>query len=280
MYLVAGKNFVVSFDRSSGLMTAEGKDGAHYISSGAAENVFRPYTGLDTNPGWGLYNHWLPLGPDKLSRKLGGIIAYALPDGQVRVSVCTELRSSASAFSIRNEVEYTISGEGLIRIDTQMDIDRGFVHVPRVGISLILPEGFEALEWFGRGPGENYRDRKEHTLMGQYRSTVCDQHFPFIPPSECGGHEDVRWVRLGDSTGRSILVESPAAFHFDARHGSVADYCAAGHDHELVRKGETYLNLDYRHLGLGSNMGWSSHLGATELVPAECYRFRFDIRLG
>jgi hypothetical protein len=160
-----------------------------------------------------------------------------------------------------------------------MDIDRGFVHVPRIGIGLLLAKGFEALEWLGRGPDENYRDRKEHTLMGQYKSTVSDQHFPFIPPSECGGHEDVRWVRLADSKGHSILVESPAAFHFDARHSSVADYCAARHDHELPRRDETFLNLDYRHSCIGGNMGWASHQDAKELVPTDCYRFRFDIRI-
>jgi beta-galactosidase len=278
-YQVSGKDFVVSFDRTSGLMTVCGKDGAAYISSGAMENVFRPYTGLDTDANWGLRNLWLPLAPGKLSRKLISIIGYALPDGRARVSVISELRSSLSAFFIRNEVEYTISGDGLIRIDTQMDIDRGFVHVPRIGIGLLLAKGFEALEWLGRGPDENYRDRKEHTLMGQYKSTVSDQHFPFIPPSECGGHEDVRWVRLADSKGHSILVESPAAFHFDARHSSVADYCAARHDHELPRRDETFLNLDYRHSCIGGNMGWASHQDAKELVPTDCYRFRFDIRI-
>lgn len=278
-YRVAAKDFAVSFDRSSGLMTARGKDGAAYISSGAMENLSRPHTGLDTDPDWGFYNLWLPLAPAKASRKLNSITAYALPDGRTRVSVRAELRSSASGFVVRSEMEYTLWGDGLIRVDAQVEIDRGFVHVPRVGIALVLPAGFEALEWFGRGPGENYRDRKEHTLMGQYQSTVSDQHFPFIPPSECGGHEDVRWVKLSDSKGHSILIQSPSAFHFDARHSSVADYCAAKHDHELVRRGETFLNLDCRHGGIGSNMGWSTHQDPKDLVAADGYRFRFDIRL-
>jgi beta-galactosidase len=222
----------------------------------------------------------MPLAPDKLTRNFSGITAYALPDGRVKVAVSTELKSSVNGFSIRNEVEYTISGDGLIFIDTQMDIDRGFVHVPRVGIGLVLAQGFEALEFFGRGPGENYRDRKEHTLMGQYQSTVSAQHFPFIPPAECGGHEDVRWLRLADSSGRSIRVQSPAAFHFDARPFGVADYCTAGHDHELVRGRGTFLNLDYRHCGIGGRMGWSTNYDPADLVPADCYRFRFEIRLG
>ena len=279
-YRVTGKDFVVSFDRASGIMSASHIDGARYINSGALGNVFRPYTGLDTDANWGLRKVWMALGPGKLTRKLSGVVAYALPDGRIRASVGSELRSSVNGLSIRSEVEYTISGDGKICIDTQMDIDRGFVHVPRVGISLSLPEGFEALEWFGRGPGENYRDRKEHTLMGQYQSTVSAQHFPFIPPAECGGHEDVRWVRLSDAKGRSIRVQSPAAFHFDARHFSVADYCATRHDHELVRGGGTFLNLDYRHCGIGSKMGWSTNYDASDLVPAECYRFRFEIHLG
>ena len=160
-----------------------------------------------------------------------------------------------------------------------VDIDRSLRHVPRVGIGLILPAGFETIEYCGRGPGENYGDRREHTPVGLYRSTVAEQHFPFIPPSECGGHEDVRWLKLAGPGGRAIRVESPAPFHFDARHASVADYRAARHDHELVRRPQTWLNLDCRHAGIGGNMGWSTAIDEKHLVPATCYRFTFVVRL-
>lgn len=278
-YTIRGKDLTVAFDRATGLMTACKKAGISYLQSGAIENVCRPQTGLDTDTNWGFFRLWHPLRPSKLSREALTTVAYPLPDGTVRVEVTSVLVSTASRFRIRNEIGYTLGGDGAIRVDTQIDIDAGFKHVPRVGIGFALAAGFESLEWYGRGPGENYADRKDHTRLGCFKSTVKAQHFPFIPPSECGGHEDTRWVKLTHAKGRALLVTSPAPFHFDARHSSVADYFAAGHDHELVRRPETFLNLDYRHAGIGGNMGWSTAIDDKHLVPATCYRFRFDVRL-
>ncbi len=278
-YRIAGSGLTVVFNRLTGRMTQCEKDGVSYLAAGAQEAVYRPQTGLDTDPHWGFYDLWLPLTPDKLTYQPGSTTAYALPDGSLRVVVTSQLVSSASPQVIRNEMLYTLSGNGMIRIETEINVDRQFRHVPRIGIGLVLPAGFEALEWYGRGPGENYCDRKDNTLMGCYAATVTAQHFPFIPPSECGGHEDVRWVKLSNRAGRALLVESPAPFHFDAHHSAVQDYWQAGHDHELARREETFLNLDYRHTCIGGNMAWSSAVDEKHLIPATCHRFRFDLRL-
>jgi beta-galactosidase len=267
------------FDRKTGLITAGEKDGVRFIDSGAHENVSRPRSGLDSDRNWGFDALWLPLAPDKLTRQVSGMVAYALPDGRARVEVASMLCSSVNGLQIRNETVYTVSDDGRLAIDAQVELDRSFQHVPRVGLTLVAPAGFETLEWYGRGPGENYGDRKEHTPMGEYHSTVAAQHFPFIPPSECGGHEDVRWVRLVNAAGRVLRVTSPAPFHFDAHHSSVGDYRQAAHDHELVRRKETFLNLDYRHAGIGGNMGWSTALEPEHQVPAGCYRFQFEVEM-
>ncbi len=276
---VTGPGFVAVFSRQTGLLTSCEKGGTRYLAGGATANLARPQSGLDTDPHWGFYDLWLPLAPDKLTRQPGKVVAYALPDGTVRVETSAVLVSAASAYSIRDEMVYTVAGDGQIRIDGEIDIDRGFRHVPRVGIGLVLPAGFEALEWFGRGPGENYCDRLGHTPVAQYRATVTEQHFPFIPPSECGGHEETRWVKLTNGQGRSLIVDSAAPFHFDARHASIADYRSAAHDHQIARRAETFLNLDCRHAGIGGNMSWSTVIDEKHMVPAGAYRFRFDLRM-
>lgn len=159
-----------------------------------------------------------------------------------------------------------------------MRIDRDFKHVPRVGIELVLSPGFEKLEWYGRGPGENYCDRKDGSPVGRYSSSVTDQHFAFIPPSECGGHEDTRWVRLTNGEQGSVLIQGDGLFHFDARHSTIADYREAKHDHEMARRKETYLHLDALHAGIGGNMSWSTMIEEKHLVPAGAYQFRFYLR--
>ena len=269
----------IVFDRRSGLIKRAAKGGVAYLLAGASEALWRPQCGLDTDPHWGFYDLWLALAPDRLSRQVRNIGAFQLPDGRVRVEVEVRLTSSASPFAIDSRIAYIISGKGKLRLEAEMNIARGFSHVPRVGLALVLMPGFEDLEWFGRGPGESYADRKHHTLVGRYSSQVAAQHFPFVPPSECGGHEDTRWLRLRHENGAELTVCSAALFHFDARHNSLLDYWLAQHDHELPQRPEVYLHLDCRHAGIGGNMGWSTILANEHMVPAGVYRFAFDIEL-
>ena len=278
-YKITVEDLNVVFDKEQGLLTLCEKDGLRYIERGAMESLNRPQSGLDSCPGWGLYDFWAPLNPENLQRHCDRIVAYALPDGRVKVDVASHLRSSLNEYSIRNDISYTILGKSHLRIDAQIDIDRNFHHVPRVGIELVVPAGFEQLEWYGRGPQESYCDRKESCLLGQYTSTVTEQHFAFIPPSECGGHEDTRRLSLSDDKGHSLLIKSRAPFHFDARHSSIEDYRNAAHEHELMKHKETYVHLDARHAGIGGNMGWSTILDEKHMVPAGVYRFSVDIQL-
>jgi beta-galactosidase len=276
---VEGERLTVTFRRDTGLMSACDLAGTPLLAAGAVEQLYRPQTGLDTDPHWGFYDLWRPLMPDVLTRRPGRVAAFARPDGSVQVEAGSVLVSSIAGEVARCEMTHRIHGDGRIRVDAQIEIARAVRHVPRVGIGLVLPPGFETLEWFGCGPDESYCDRREHTPIGCHTATVTAQHFPFIPPSECGGHEETRWVKLSDAAGRTLLVESPAPFHFDARHSSVEDYWRACHDHELVRRPETFLGLDACHAGIGGNMGWSTAMDDQHLVPAGAYRFRFDLRL-
>ncbi|MCX7935825.1 MAG: DUF4981 domain-containing protein, partial [Planctomycetota bacterium] len=250
--------FEIAFARQSGLLKRAARKKDLYLLAGGAENLWRPQSGLDTDPHWGFYDLWSALAPDRISRQLRSISAFSLPDGRARVEVVSRLTSRTSPFAVNSRIAYIIAGDGHLRLEAEIDIERGFGHVPRVGLALVVAPGFEDLEWFGRGPGESYIDRKQHTLVGRYRAKVADQHFPFVPPAECGGHEDTRWLRLQTPRGNAIEVRSAALFHFDARHSSLLDYWQAQHDHELPRRPEVYLHLDCRHAGIGGNMGWST----------------------
>jgi hypothetical protein len=87
---------------------------------------------------------------------------------------------------------------------------------------------------------------------------VSEQHFPFSPPSECGGHEGARWLSLSRADGRGLRVRGLSPFHFDARRNTVADYLAARHDHELPARDGTALHLDAAHAPIGGEMAWST----------------------
>ena len=177
-------------------------------------------------------------------------------------------------------MDLEFDGRGAVTIDWAAVLHPSLVNAPRVGFGLVLPTGFEDLTWFGRGPWESYVDRKTHALVRKWTSTVSAQHTALIPPSECGGHEDTRWVELRSCDGRYLRVAGEAPFHFDARHFSIADLRAATHDHLLQRRAETFLSIDLKHAGLGSDMGWSTVLVPEVQVPAATYRARFRLEFG
>jgi beta-galactosidase len=145
---------------------------------------------------------------------------------------------------------------------------------------MIIPEGYECLTYYGMGPGENYRDRKNAARLGVFQNTVEAEHFPFIPPSETGGHEETRWLTLANDAGNIIRVSALMPFHFDVHHNSVEDYQRARHEHELVREKHSWLHLDAAHAGIGSDMAWSTMLAEGDQVSAKNYALSFTLSLG
>ena len=258
----------LSIDNTDGSFTLR-KGGKIYLQNSGKPCIDRPYTGMDTHQGWG--NRALFAGLRDGNTKIilenadGNTVKYKLlthRDGQVFES-CAEIR-------------YTVLGDAL-QVDSFLTLNDNLLHVPRAGLELIAPSGFEKLEYYGMGENENYSDRIMSAKMGVYTSTVSGQHFPFIPPSECGGHEQVRWLTLAHNEGHTLKIAAAAPFHFDARHNTIEDYQKATHDHKLPKRQETILHIDCAHSGIGSDMAWSTILAPEHLAAAGAYHLRFTI---
>ena len=147
-----------------------------------------------------------------------------------------------------------------------------FPQLPRLGLTCRLPAGFENVAYYGRGPDENYVDRRTGSFLGIYRTTVTDMYVPYVRPQDCGYRTDVRWLEITDRAGRGWRFEMDRPFHFSALHHTVDDLDRARHRtgeerifNPLPKRAETYLNLDIRQLGLGG--------ASNGEPPLEQYRF-------
>ncbi len=158
---------------------------------------------------------------------------------------------AASSKAARHQHDYTISTDGRIQVDNIFTIDKAIPDLPRLGVVLTLRPEFEKLRWYGRGPFENYSDRKRAALVDLYDSTVTDQYIPYIMPQEHGNHTDVRWISLR-SKSAGLLVEASGPMEFSASHYTAQDLDSAYHTYELKPRAEVLLNLDYRQCGLGT----------------------------
>ncbi len=138
---------------------------------------------------------------------------------------------------------YTILANGIIHVDATLSTkDESLPGLPRVGMRMRLPKSFETVEYFGRGPQENYCDRNYGTDIGLYKSSVADQYFPYVRPQENGHKTDVRWVALYDNKGRGMMVLADKTIEFNALNNSVEDF-----DGE-----ESYRPYQYRNFRPGS----------------------------
>ncbi|MCC8174018.1 MAG: DUF4981 domain-containing protein, partial [Odoribacter sp.] len=106
------------------------------------------------------------------------------------------------------------------------------LEVPRIGVRFRLPSNMNQVQYFGRGPGENYSDRKMGSLVGIYKTTAEDMYYPYVRPQENGHHIDTRWLSLNNSNGRGLLILADSLIKFNALRNSVEDFDSEESVHE------------------------------------------------
>lgn len=273
---VRGGSVEVVFCKSCGLIVSARKNGVEYLSKGSGFEVFtRPRDGVYCRAAWGRHEIW------KHAENLAGALVSIDAVQAGARAIVTVVRSQTSDLgnvSFARSI-YTISGDGRIELSVVLDIDTGAADVPRAGLEFVLPEGFEHLDYYGRGEVENYRDRMLCAPIGLYESTVDAQHFAFIPPSENGGHSDVRWLELRNAQGHTLRVSAASPMHFDVHHATIDDYKKADYDYQLPRRKEAYLHIDAAHAGIGSDMGWSTVLTQANRVECGVYEASYTIEM-
>ncbi|MCB0092842.1 MAG: DUF4981 domain-containing protein [Caldilineaceae bacterium] len=151
-----------------------------------------------------------------------------------------------------HETVYTIYGSGDIIIEQTVAPSGNLPPLPRLGLTLTLPPGFEQFSWYGRGPFESYADRKLSAPMGVHSGTVDEQYTPYIMPQENGNKTDVQWAALTNGKGAGLLISGAQPINVSAHHFTAQDLTAAQHTHELQHRDEVILNVDYAQGGLGN----------------------------
>jgi beta-galactosidase len=270
IFTVRNDAFHLIASRETGLIEALRWRECDMLVSGPRLQIWRGPTDNDGIKGWP-HQTWRPLnkwraqGLDKLALKTVSAKARRNPDGSITLLFEHLGACVASDRAVRHQHGYTISPDGRIQADNIFTIDKAIPDLPRLGVVLTLKPGFEKLKWFGRGPFENYSDRKRAALVDLYESTVTEQYVPYIMPQEHGNHTDVRWLSLARKS-EGLLVEAAGPMEFSVSHYTAQDIDSAYHTYDLNPRAEVILNLDYRQCGLGT--------GSCGPGPLERYRIK------
>jgi hypothetical protein len=275
---VEGEDFLVVFDRWTGAIASWEHAGMRLIEPGAGPQlqVWRAPTDNDVH----IAREWRKAGYDRLMRRVERAALRALPfrngarpPGAARVDVDAVLNAHGVTTRLDCQYSYTVYGTGDIVVSVALHPGPGLPVLPRAALEMRVPGRFDRFAWHGRGPHESYIDRKESARIGVYEGSVDDQFVPYIFPQENGLKSDARWATLSDARGRGLCVLGMPLINVAALRYTAADLTQARHLHELTRREDIVLTLDYRHNGLGSNSCGPAPL-ARYLLPAEPMAFR------
>ena len=219
---------------------------------------------------------WQRLGLHGMQRRLERIDVTADEHGAPTVAITHVLSGRERWDDVRHTQTYALLSDGTLRIASQVRLGPDLVDLPRIGLELTLAPGLELLSWYGRGPGDNYSDRKASSMIDVYSSTVTDQYVPYIMPQEHGHKTDVRWLRLTAPDGRGLEISGDGLFEFNALHAADAELAAAQHTPDLTPRPEVILHLDHAMRGLGTGLGMDT-LPEYRLDERE-YRFIFNLK--
>jgi beta-galactosidase len=172
-------------------------------------------------------------------------------DGQAWKLEHRLVRPSDEALIATHQMKIVTREDGWITIENQVDVAINHNDLPRVGLMLALNPNLNQALWLGRGPHENYWDRKSSACIGLYRSSVADLHVPYIVPQENGGRSDLRALILSDGK-QGLMVTSDLPFQFSAGYNTPSDLYNAKHTVDLKPRPEIWLCLDYLQRGLGT----------------------------
>jgi len=188
---------------------------------------------------------------------------------------------------------FTILGSGDIIINNSFEkVSAGIPEIPRMGMQMQLPSAFSNLKWFGRGPHENYSDRKTSALIGLYESTVAAQYVPYIRPQENGYKTDTRWLTLTDDNGSGLLITGDPVICFEALNNIHDDFESPGklsqyrkdaksantHTNDVIPRDLVNLNIDLGQMGVGGDDSWGAPIHPEYRLMERGYEYSFRLR--
>ena len=154
----------------------------------------------------------------------------------------------------------------------------------RYGMQLQMPKQYNTIEYYGRGPHENYCDRNSSEFLGLYKANVSDEYYPYVRPQESGNHTDVRWFKVTDGK-RGLKFESTGPIECsalpylveDLDAGAFKDHRWGQHSGDLVERPLTQVHIQQRQMGLGCVNSWGAWPEKPYLLPLQSYDFTFSI---
>jgi len=275
---VRGTAFTVAFDKRAGVMRSLTYKGIEVLRSGPEPDLWRVPTDNDLgNKMPERLGVWRDAGP---KRTVSSVTVTQPSTATVVVTIESVLAAGDSPHTTR----HIISGGAEILVEVSfMPGKADLPELPRVGMRMTLPAEFAAIRWFGRGPHENYWDRRTSAAVGLYSGRVIDQVHPYVRPQESGYKTDVRWVALTRADGVGLLAAGVPLVSTGASPFRYEDYDEARGPEQrrtidMTPRDLVAFNVDLGQMGVGGDTSWGAKTHPEYTFPARPYSYRFALR--
>lgn len=277
-YLFKGAGFELLFDKKLCSISSLIAGGSQLIKSAPMPNFWR--IPVDNDFGNNMPERCAMWKEAGISATIDSITVERISDQKVSISAVSTLTAGKSKLYRT----YTIYGSGDIVVNSRFVPGKdSLAELPRFGMQMVLPREFDKLTWLGRGPHENYQDRKAGAAWGIYSGEVNSLNHMYIRPQECGNRTDVKWLTLLNDQGNGLFACGMPLLEISANHYTVTDFengpkKTYKHRHDIKINDWVTLNLDYKQMGVGGDDSWGAlpH-DQYRLFPKE-YSYSYRIR--
>lgn len=256
---IIGRSFFVQWNKKeTGSMTSLMYNGKEMLARPEdfkiqpLTQVFRAPTDNDKSFGNWLAKDWKLHGMDNPQISLESFNHTLRADGAAVVEIQTN--NVYKEGKVKTTSVYTVFSDGTIDLKTTF-LPQGILpELPRLGIAFCLSSSYDTFTWYGRGPQDNYPDRKTSAAIGLWKGTVDEQYMRYPRPQDSGNKEDVRYLMLTDKRNKGIRIDAvDNTFSASALHFTAQDLYKETHDCDLKPRAEVILSLDAAVLGLGNS---------------------------
>ena len=296
---ITGDGFCVKFDMATGQIHSYEYKGKEMIADGEGLTL-DAYRAPTNNDNWA-YNNWFANGLHNLKHKATNAQVTDNKNGTATVAFTIESQAPNAArlngwthnkytiteqtdrpftesdFKFTSDVVYTVYADGSVEMQTVITSNNPSLTLPRLGYAMKMPKEFADFSYYGRGPIDNYPDRKTGQMIGIYNNKVEKEFEAFAKPQDMANHQDVRWCKLSDGKNGLAFIASDA-MSVSALPWSALQLTLANHPHELPTSDGNYLHLDIATTGLGGNSCGQGPPLEQDRVKATPHRFGLIIR--
>ena len=273
--IVDGEHFRIEFDKMNGYLSKYQVNGLDLMKE---DSYLKPnFWRAPTDNDFGARLNWKYAVWKNPTIKLTSL-QQRIANQQAIIEADYELPEVSAKLSLT----YTINNEGAIKVTQKMTTDKGakVANMFRFGMQMQMPRSFDKVEYYGRGPVENYIDRKANADLGIYRQSVAEQFYTYIRPQETGTKSDLRWWKTLNMAGRGIQVVASKPFSASALHYTIESldeglYKKQGHSQEVEEADMTNFCFDLIQAGLGCEDSWGRIARPEYQVLYGDYEFTF-----